>query len=187
MWKERDKDVHLKKHKLWVHQKDDPVTCDQCGKEFKSQIKLTFHKRTCTALKQFSCSVCDYTAKTEATVNRHSQGVHSEKNTDLLACSLCEYRTSWTVVLKRHMNNHSSEKKYKCDSCPYATRQSDVLKQHKKIHGNPSKPFECELCPYRTTVKQSLLTHASAHQTEPPFKCDHVSCDYSAKTKNVLH
>lgn len=48
------------------------------------------------------------------------------------------------------------------------------------------KLYSCNLCQFKTKYKKSHKDHMLRHSDSRPFKCDHVDCDKSYKTKQDL-
>jgi len=106
--------------------------------------------------KPFKCSECDYRALTEASVNRHYQANHIEKNVE---------KTVYTT-------------KVQCPKCPTVLTGKVSFEMHQKIHHDPSLPFACDVCEYRAVTENSIKHHKSYyHSDKERMPCTNAGCE----------
>ena len=67
---------NLKSH-MYVHTKERPFKCADCGEGFKRQSELTRHLKTHTNKRPFKCEQCEKTYTFKFNLNRHVQTEHS--------------------------------------------------------------------------------------------------------------
>lgn len=77
----------------------------------------------------------------------------------------------------------SPAKLYSCSLCPFASRYSNHLKRHMRIHEG-QKPFRCGVCSYASTQLVNLQRHARTHTGEKPYRCQ--DCDYACSSHGNL-
>ena len=81
--------------------------------------------------KTFTCSRCQYRAKTKGSYDAHMRTHTGEKP---FTCTLCDYRSAHSSTLQAHMITHTGEKPFSCDICGRKFARSDEKKRHSKVH-----------------------------------------------------
>lgn len=89
-------------HLAGVHQgeRDNPFSCDSCGKTFRWMNALRDHQRTHSEQKPFACGKCNATFRSKGSLRSH---LPSHDDTALLHCLRCEYSTSRKQNLLKHV------------------------------------------------------------------------------------
>ena len=124
---ELDSDLTLKYHRLTQHNNGimdnneashQPTEwqCQKCLKPCNGQIPLWQHEKRCFGQKNFTCNFCDYKSVTQAEINCHKNGVHSQSDAKQHVCQDCgnEYKLPSSLLKMAHR----SEEKIKCPECP---------------------------------------------------------------------
>ena len=71
----------------------------------------------------------------------------------------------------RDTTDVTGSKKFKCDVCFKVYRQSDYLKEHKKLHDGTVAKFHCKICPSKFVIKKQFSAHMSKVHTTKIIKC----------------
>jgi hypothetical protein len=111
--------------------------CQECGKVFLSNHRLSQHARTHkpTTSKAFQCPVCDLELATQEDVHEHVVSQHADHNDHI--CELCSKAFSTKRMLKNHkMFAHavSATKLYYCQVCDKGFEEIAALSEHHKVH-----------------------------------------------------
>ena len=77
------------------------------------------------------CSVCDFTSRKTANINRHLLKHNTQKR---FACPYCNHRSRQKSDLQRHLAVHTGNKPFQCPDCPYSTIMKFRLDHHKKAY-----------------------------------------------------
>uniref|UniRef100_A0A2A4JVY9 Protein krueppel n=1 Tax=Heliothis virescens TaxID=7102 RepID=A0A2A4JVY9_HELVI len=133
----------------WTHfrrahpDKKYPVTknyiCDICGKGFRGNAFLVYHKRTHFEERAYKCSQCD-----KAFFNRTNLQVHERSHSDTrpYPCSVCFKAFKSKAALDRHFRSHTGQKPYECEVCGRAFSQSNSRKVHvRTVHLKQPAPY----------------------------------------------
>lgn len=113
--------------------------------------------------KVFKCSVCAFSAKTRALLNRHEREEHIK--TKFFRCTKCTYVTHMKARFTKHVKYHSMPM-IKCDMCDFRTPYKWNLDRHCKNH-NGRGTFRCSACNFTADIKQSLTVHEMNHHVPP--------------------
>ncbi|XP_063895071.1 zinc finger protein 44 isoform X1 [Helicoverpa armigera] len=113
--------------------------CDICGKGFRGNAFLVYHKRTHFEERAYKCSQCD-----KAFYNRTNLQVHEKSHSDSrpYSCSVCFKAFKSKGALDRHFRCHSGLKPYECEVCGRAFSQSNSRKVHvRTVHLKQPAPY----------------------------------------------
>ena len=167
-------------HKRNVHNPDiNPVKCDLCKIELKSEVVLKSHFRRmhgAAALRKFTCSSCDSTFKTRPELERHERihtGTKDEK------CPICGKGFRTKGMVWAHMFVHNKTKDFQCNTCDRAFKYHMTLQKHQKRdhYGQNAKGSNlvllstlyreretCEVCG-KEVLKANMKTHLKSHES----------------------
>ncbi|CAG4934604.1 unnamed protein product [Colias eurytheme] len=113
--------------------------CDECGKGFRSNAFLKYHKRTHSAVKAFKCDECGKAFHNRVNLQTHGR-VHSERRPHV--CCACGKAFKCKAALDRHSRCHTGDKPYKCEVCGKAFTQSNSCKVHvRTVHLKQPAPY----------------------------------------------
>ena len=110
---------------------DQPVFCNECGREYATTKLLKSHMRI------------------------HTKAYMEAKYT----CDICgnDYRSN--VSLQNHINTiHNGLRNFPCDICGKLFTRANTLRTHKKIHDG-FKQFNCIYCNSAYGEKRNLMNH----------------------------
>ncbi|XP_044268724.1 zinc finger protein Xfin isoform X2 [Tribolium madens] len=111
----------------------------------------------------FKCSVCAFSARTRAQLDRHERAEHIK--TKFFKCTKCTYATHMKARFTKHVKYHSMPM-IKCDMCDFRTPYKWNLDRHCKNH-NGKGAFRCSACNFTADIKQSLTVHEMNHHVPP--------------------
>ncbi|XP_063539640.1 zinc finger protein ZFP2-like [Cydia strobilella] len=113
--------------------------CDICGKSFRGNAFLVYHKRTHFEERAYKCAVCP-----KAFHNRTNLQMHEKTHSDArpYPCSVCFKAFKCKGALDRHFRSHTGVKPYECEVCGKAFGQSNSRKLHvRTVHLRQPAPY----------------------------------------------
>jgi len=147
----------LKRHTL-KHSNEKPWCCDLCGKTFRSEWNVKFHKERVHGdkTKDIPCKICDKTFAFEDLLKAHIRNMHKQEKS--WACEQCGKTFKLKQALLRHMVTHTDERPFKCDICEKLFKSARDLTAHQRTH-SAIKLYECEECDVSLTHQSSMVRH----------------------------
>ncbi|XP_060804576.1 zinc finger protein 883 isoform X2 [Amyelois transitella] len=113
--------------------------CDVCGKSFRGNAFLVYHKRTHTDERAYKCSLCPKAFHNRTNLHMH-QKTHSDHRPH--PCSVCFKAFKSKGALDRHFRSHTGVKPYECEVCGKAFNQSNSRKLHvRTVHLRQPAPY----------------------------------------------
>eukprot|EP00918_Siedleckia_nematoides_P001752 GHVU01004137.1.p1 GENE.GHVU01004137.1~~GHVU01004137.1.p1 ORF type:complete len:481 (-),score=38.91 GHVU01004137.1:51-1493(-) len=140
------------------------ISCDTCGKEFKTKQGLRRHSKAHQEQAGKVCTVCGKRFRSiNFDMSRHMRTHTQEKN---YACCLCEKRFSESYLLKVHARKHVGEERpFQCYICGKSfPRQSLVNKHISRVH-LAVKRYQCSVCWKAFLEPNGLRRHSKTHKT----------------------
>lgn len=111
-------------HIRFIHDKDLPIVCDECGKFYRSITALNIHKIVHATTRPCQCLKCPKTFKDPWHLR-----LHMETHNDLIyECSSCGKRMKTRRALRDHMVVHTDVKKFKCPMCELVFKRKGTLR-----------------------------------------------------------
>ncbi|XP_064073093.1 zinc finger protein 184-like isoform X1 [Vanessa tameamea] len=113
--------------------------CDICGKGFRGNAFLVYHKRTHFEERAFKCPQCPKAFFNRTNLQMHEK-THSEHRPH--PCSMCSKAFKMKGALDRHFRSHTGVKPYACEVCGKAFAQSNSRKLHvRTVHLKQPSPY----------------------------------------------
>ncbi|XP_026333428.1 zinc finger protein 3 homolog [Hyposmocoma kahamanoa] len=134
---------------FWVHfrrvhpDKSYPIqknyVCDICGKSFRGNAFLVYHRRTHFEERAYKCTLCPKAFFNRTNLQMHEK-VHSESRP--YPCDICLKAFKCKGALDRHYRSHTGVKPYECEVCGKAFGQSNSRKLHvRTVHLRQPAPY----------------------------------------------
>lgn len=170
--------------------KPEQKLCDLCGDIFKSQEKLSMHKRKVHFKKSVKCPKCSRVCVSEYYLKRHMKRKH-ESTKDFI-CATCgqgfAYKGELTSHFRNVHNKHLKPKKsFGCKFCEKTYKcQKSVLIHERSIHTG-QRPAQCSVCGSSFYHEDYLKEHMRLHTGETPFKCPICGRGYAQRGNMKSH
>ena len=118
--------------------------CDECGKGFLNNRRLSDHTNVHTGEKPYKCKFCSSCFAILETHRSHERGhdVDQKRN----KCDRCGKGFSTKRLLSDHTNVHTGEKPYKCKFCSSCFASQKNHRIHERGHTDDQKKFRCDIC-----------------------------------------
>ena len=153
----------LERHMSHYHQQGNLVSCDQCGKGYKDQARLTNHiNRKHAGPYQFKrehlCVECGKVLSSKVNLDNHIYRFHSD---NAIKCQECEREFRHPYDLVRHIGqvHTAKEKTERCTQCDKMFYNSKALQLHVRSIHEKLKPWYCEFCPFKCSRLSNLNDH----------------------------
>ncbi|KAM3958387.1 uncharacterized protein ACR2FA_007624 [Aphomia sociella] len=132
--------------------------CDICGKGFRGNAFLVYHKRTHFEERLFACAQCPKSFHNRTNLQMHEK-THSELRP--YPCSVCFKAFKSKGALDRHFRSHTGVKPYECEVCGKAFGQSNSRKLHvRTVHLRQPAPYVSRSRRERLDQRGKLLRDA---------------------------
>jgi len=149
----------------------DELTCQQCGKRFRSLSRLQQHKITHipNAPRPFHCPVvnCHRTFTLESYLKQHMKRSH----TGGVQCDVCGKQLKHRQSLQRHLQQRHSQQQLQCAFCDRSYGYRSDLKRHiQQQHSNTQTVLTCPVsgCAVLFSGKAAQRQHVrKQHSLDP--------------------
>ena len=165
----------------------------------KTEFKSVFHglKRKYPWDRNFSCTNCDVTCRSQGELNQHFLDTHGA-----FVCSICDKKCKTISTMHMHKYEHGDRSNFKkCDDCEKSFLFESQLKTHRKIHltalehqctkcskwfknkgevdkhqaVHSRKVWKCQKCTYECNDPQNLRAHQFKHGDNTHYTCKKCS------------
>lgn len=150
--------IHLRKHKVQVHQRTRSHVCQICDKRFPTKSSLNRHSKLHlrSTDRPFPCDECDAMLASVASVKLHKSQVHDKIRP--FGCEICDKRFPFAADLKKHQYIHGGERPFKCEICDKTFITSYDMSRHKRVIHEGVR-LTCDICDKQLTATCHLNKH----------------------------
>src|SRR6218665_1927120 len=152
--------------------------CNLCGLKFSGMESLRCHMpcvRSVTNKDPLKCGVCSKTFRESVALERHLQGLHTNK---LFKCEICSKNCTSKSCLAWHMQTHVDVEPENCEN------QSNALLS---IESQASqKSSDCAICCKKFFSKRCLQSHMKLHKGNEAGLLPSVSDDCQPENPVIL-
>ena len=162
----------LKSH-MKMHIADKNFVCMECGKRFKREESLKYHTMRHKGIMDHHCEECGEAFVSTAALTTHKRNHHFEEG--IFLCPECGTDCKNKYRLKRHMTAHTGERNFPCryEGCDKRFALSQVREVHERLHRGV-KEFHCTMCPKQFMQAQHLTVHLKRHNGIKDHTC--ITC-----------
>ncbi|XP_061392309.1 zinc finger protein 420-like [Musca vetustissima] len=153
-------------------------TCDDCGRQYATQLLLDTHRKQAHKERDHICSICGNAFKLKNQLVNHMK-LHLEKN---IQCPHCDKKYARQFDLNVHLRSHTGEMPYACHLCSKRFAIKVRLTYHLQKHYGVK--HRCKECHAEFNSKQKLKTHSFKH-TGMPYRCE-LCDDHGFSTRVVF-
>ncbi|XP_017488561.1 PREDICTED: zinc finger protein 227-like [Rhagoletis zephyria] len=173
----------LRLHRRQVHQKDEYIDCEHCGRT----VLKTFYNKHLKRHKQlkFLCNKCPKICASRFTLKRHLE-LHSDERDRNIECIDCGKRFFTLENLQLHQTTHilpEDRAIFECTICSKTFLRKSNLGLHMQMHRG--KTIDCPHCGKKFVRRKDLEVHIRFHTGDFPFACS--MCDRKFAIKGHLN
>lgn len=170
---------HMLKHSI-----SRPYKCKTCFKSFKSTVYLSKHMETHREpLEYFSCSLCDFKAKTKPYLKIHFIRKHTDEYN--YECLHCGKKFKVQSDFTTHLKDHETEACV-CDICgSFYPKRSSLYFHTLYKHKLKVKEYECVTCKKKFKSQKNLNAHKESHKVK--YVCDKCGVEFKFKQGLANH
>ncbi|XP_072279667.1 uncharacterized protein [Pyxicephalus adspersus] len=158
-------------------------SCTGCGKSCRSNAELVQHLRVHSGEKPFKCSECGKCFSQHSTLTMHHR-IHTGQKP--YTCSECGKSFTSKSDLTKHCRCHTGLKPYSCPECGKFFTSSSHCFRHKKMHIG-DKQFICLECGKSFLTRWEMVIHQRIHTGERPYPCTECSKRFISSSDLVKH
>nr|XP_006812793.1 PREDICTED: zinc finger protein 729-like [Saccoglossus kowalevskii] len=156
----------LTRHQQNVHVSERQYKCQQCSRDYKSEMSLREHLQIHTDKKQHQCTVCEKSFRAKQYLIVHQRKHTGERP---YKCTICEKDFAALCSFRYHQQTHTGEKPFQCDKCGKLFTNKRSLMAHIRLHDG-TKPYQCDQCNEKFRLWKQLKKHEKNHKVSSLFK-----------------
>lgn len=144
--------------------------CPQCGEGFNNTHVFMEHKKTHPELKEFQCTLCNFTGINSLMYQKHML-THGHKKKNYM-CEPCNMQFDDPFTYTIHLKRHRIESAFCSYVCCFCENKLPTYKQfirHEHSHAQ-SKTHACRLCHkqfrYPSNLREHMMVHESNVETD---------------------
>nr|XP_018906881.1 PREDICTED: uncharacterized protein LOC109036916 [Bemisia tabaci] len=167
---------------LLIHSGKFHYLCELCGKPFRQKHHLEDHILKHAGKFKHSCKVCNKRFMQKSSLRIHA-ALHTQQDRQI--CQYCgkKFSNHWNLAV--HIDLCLKVIKFTCEFCQKTFSQKRLMDNHvESVHKNNFK-FTCEECKKGFMKKSSLDAHMIVHSDVKSFVCQ--KCGKSYKTQSNLN
>ncbi|XP_075158656.1 uncharacterized protein LOC142231881 isoform X2 [Haematobia irritans] len=170
--KEKKKPPSTRQRKLKTSDEKTQHVCEECGKVYKSLVKLIEHQYSHKPLEEYPFH-CDEESCGKAFKNKSSYQEHKLRHAGVknFKCHLCDMKKTTKKELDIHINYHTKERQWLCPKCSMIFYSSNDLRSHDRIVHLRIRRFFCRFCDQAFAKNYALKHHEMRHTGKKPHVC----------------
>lgn len=152
----------LKEHMKYMHDPENAIICDKCGKTLRTQANLKKHHELEHSdiprpkPDPVQCEICGTWLRHLSGLKQHMSTVHEPPGEEH-RCPICDKKSTNARALKRHIyHNHQCERKFRCTMCEKAFKRPQDLRVS-KINCTNYINFSNPLVIFRNTLPHTRV------------------------------
>ena len=167
----------LNRHAYDVHSTGLDKTCNDCGRKFKAERYLRSHitRAHDNNKKTHKCDQCGMTFSYPYFLKSHLI-THTDKRNFVCTDCFATYKSNTALTAhkwKKHLRRERPFKHLKCKTAFLYSLKLKRHKRHKTTHLiDKPKPYQCQLCNRKFIYKGSLKKHNRKNCTNKCAQCD---------------
>ncbi|XP_055390012.1 zinc finger and SCAN domain-containing protein 12-like [Condylostylus longicornis] len=161
---------------------DKKYECEYCHARFSNRSEKTNHKKT----HNFFCTECGRNFTTKTKFSYHLANHKNQRNFKCRHCSKAfNHRSDLTNHLRFSHAGSARPRKYHCELCDKNYCTPTELKIHLRFHRN-ERPYKCHLCDHAYVIKGHLQQHLKKHADIKDKICDQPGCGKAYRDMSSL-
>ena len=148
--------------------------CIECGKGLKNKVSLVYHMKLHTGERDHHCVHCDAKYVRSSALRNHILFIHRDVVGAVpFICSYCGKEFKVKDYLTKHITVHTGEKKYECNACSSPKKFRLKVSFEKHMDIHSGiKKYQCPQCDKKFRQRQARTVHVRRHNGDKRHKCN---------------
>ncbi|XP_041369093.1 zinc finger protein 652-B-like isoform X1 [Gigantopelta aegis] len=142
--------------------------CEACNRQFWTAAELRSHIAVKHQGERFICNICSRQYQTKYGLKLH---IDEHNKQYRFICPFCSKGFNYRSQFEGHMHGHQGLKPFKCTKCSKSYSQSSHLSLHKKVCGLLGKKHGCPQCGKTFKLPKYLKEHQKIHSEPSKLTC----------------